>query len=220
MSDDAAATLVSEDLASQELASLARIWRGKAPRDADGGVAYARMIEELRGFLNQVAGARPDPETSRELARTLATWSERLAPLAVPEAEQPYARRHDLPGRGQTLLPPQYRVVHEAGRVEARVTFGRYFLGINGAVHGGAIMSTFDDLTGRVANGGGRSPARTAYLTVNFRAIAPIEAELTARVWIEREEGRKRFVRGQLLHGETLCADCEGLYVALNPGQS
>jgi len=43
------------------------------------------------------------------------------------------------------------------------------------------------------------------------------ELQLTAR--FDREEGRKRFLSGELRDGSTLCADVEGLFVALRPGQ-
>jgi hypothetical protein len=47
----------------------------------------------------------------------------------------------------------------------------------------------------------------------------PIEPEwqLTAR--FDREEGRKRFLSGKRRDGGRLCADVEGLFVALRPGQ-
>jgi acyl-CoA thioesterase FadM len=65
----------------------------------------------------------------------------------------------------------------------------------------------------------GRSPARTAYLHVDFRHVTPVETELQVRVRFDREEGRKRFLRGTLHDGDTLCAEAEGLFVALRPGQ-
>ena len=33
------------------------------------------------------------------------------------------------------------------------------------------------------------------------------------------EQGRKRLLRGTLRHGDTLCAEVEGLFVVLLPGQ-
>ena len=39
------------------------------------------------------------------------------------------------------------------------------------------------------------------------------------RGWLDRQEGRKYFVRGELRHGDVVCADAEGLFVALKPGQ-
>ena len=36
---------------------------------------------------------------------------------------------------------------------------------------------------------------------------------------VDRIEGRKRFVSGELRHGDTVCAQAEGLWVELLPGQ-
>jgi hypothetical protein len=70
-----------------------------------GGAEYGDMIAELRHFLDVVAAAAPDPATSAGLAADLAAWSGKLAPLAVEERRAVFARRLDLPGRGQTMSP-------------------------------------------------------------------------------------------------------------------
>jgi acyl-coenzyme A thioesterase PaaI-like protein len=194
-------------------------WRDTGLPDPGGGAEYGAMIEALRDFLDKVAAARPDGATIEALGSDLAAWSHRLAPLAVAEREQIFAQRHDLPGRGQTMSPKLTIVEGDRNAVRGKVTFGRYFLGGGGAVHGGAIPLLFDEVMGRLANSGGRSRARTAYLNVDFRAITPIEAELSVSARHVREEGRKRLLRGELRHGGTLCAEAEGLFVALKPGQ-
>jgi acyl-coenzyme A thioesterase PaaI-like protein len=188
------------------------------PADSgDRGPEYARMIEALRGFLDSVAGAKPDIATIERLTGDLRRWTAELASAQVPEREQLFGRRRDLPGRGQTMIPAF--VVAESGddAIRGSVTFGRYFLGGNGAAHGGAITLLFDDVLGRVANAGGRRPARTAYLNVDYRAVTPLHTELTVIGAFVREEGRKRFVRGELWLGETLCAEAEALFIELLP---
>ena len=49
--------------------------------------------------------------------------------------------------------------------------------------------------------------------------MTPVGVELEVRVWMDRIEGRKRFVRGELKHGPVLCAEAEGLFVELLEGQ-
>jgi acyl-coenzyme A thioesterase PaaI-like protein len=183
-----------------------------------GGAAYGEMIESLREMLDRLAAARPDEATIAALGIDLAEWADRLAPLAVSEREQIFSRRVDLVGRGQTMLPPIRWDRDEPGRLYASTIFGRYFLGGNGAAHGGAIALMFDEVLGRLANIG-RGVARTAYLKTDYRAIAPIERRLDIRAWFVSEEGRKRVVRAELRDGETLCAEAEGLFVSLLPGQ-
>ena len=186
---------------------------------AENGDRYGAMIGRLRAFLDHVAAARLDTATVAALTDDLDAWCERLAPAAVPDREQVFARRLDVLGRGQTMTPAF--LVHEADRVSVRgtVRFGRYFLGGNGAVHGGAIPLLFDEVLGRLSGSAGRSRARTAYLHTDFRSITPIGVELDVHGWFVSEEGRKRVLRAELRHGDVLCAEAEGLFVVLNPGQ-
>lgn len=87
-------------------------------------------------------------------------------------------------------------------------------------MHGGAIAQLFDSvlgLTSAVLTGGPYQ--RTAYLHVNYRRIVPIDKELRVDAGIGRTAGRKIFVEGRLLDGETVLADAEALFVRLRPGQ-
>lgn len=179
---------------------------------------YAVLIANLRSFLDHVAAAKPDDIAVTKLGLDLASWTEKLAPYAVSEREQLFAHRFELPGRGQTMGPPF--VVRDADpeRVTGTVRYGRYFLGGNGAVHGGAVPLLFDEVFGRLVNGH-RTPSRTAYLKTDYRAVTPVGETLDVEVWMDRVEGRKRFVRGTLKHGSTVCAEAEGLFVELRPGQ-
>ncbi|MCW2784681.1 MAG: thioesterase family protein [Marmoricola sp.] len=192
-------------------------WAGVAPETEDDG--YGDLIANLRSFLDHVAAARPAPTEVRALADELGGWCDRLAPMAVSERDQFFARRFELPDRGQSL-PPVF-TPHEASSDHVRGTtrFGRYFLGGNGAVHGGAIPLLFDEVLGWLAGSGGRSACRTAYLHTDYRSITPIGPELRVDAWFESEVGRKRLVRGTLKHGDVVCAEVEGLFLALNPGQ-
>jgi acyl-coenzyme A thioesterase PaaI-like protein len=194
-------------------------WGRPGVPDPGGGAAYGPMVEALRDFLDKVAAAKPDETALLSLTDDLKSWSRRLAPFAVDEREQVFAHRHDLPGRGQTMAPAFVVTGGDEQTVRGGVTFGRYFLGGGGAVHGGAIPLLFDEVLGRLANSGQRPRSRTAYLRVDFRSITPVGVELAVSAWFVSEEGRKRLLRGELRHGETLCAEAEGLFVALRPGQ-
>ncbi|ODQ91674.1 thioesterase [Mycolicibacterium flavescens] len=196
-----------------------RTWQEPTVRSPGGGAEYGDMIAALRGFLDDVAAAAPDTATTVALTEALTEWAARLAEVAVGERRQIFARRLDLPGRGQTMCPNFIPVAGDRQRVEGTVTFGRYFLGGGGAVHGGAIPLLFDEVLGRLASSGDRTPARTAYLHTDFRSITPVGEELVVRAWFVSEQGRKRILRAELMHGETLCAEAEGLFIELRPGQ-
>lgn len=105
--------------------------------------------------------------------------------------------------------------------IRGRVTFTRYYLGGNGAAHGGAIPLLFDDLLGKVVNyHHDEGVARTAALTVNYRRIVPLDHELRFDVTVDKVEGRKRWGSARLVDGAgTLLADAQGLFLRLRSGQ-
>lgn len=183
------------------------------------GAAYGRLTEALSGFLDDLAEALPDQALVESLTQDLEVWSGKLQPLAVRERERVFGRRTDLHGRGQSMSPRIVVTESDDDSVSGTLRFGPYFLGGNGAAHGGTIPLMFDEVLGRLAQSGGRAPSRTAYLHTDFRSITPIGRTLTLRAWVVSAEGRKHVLRATLHDGEVLCAEAEGLFVALRPGQ-
>jgi acyl-coenzyme A thioesterase PaaI-like protein len=181
--------------------------------------AYADMIDTLRGFLDQLAMARPDEADILALDEDLQKWTARLAHARVEESERMFSRIPDVPGHGQVMCPAFAIDAQDETSLHARVTFGDYFLGANGAAHGGSVALLFDEILGIPANNGVATMARTAYLHVNYRSITPINRELQVTARVASVDGRKRIVRGELRDGERLCADAEGLFLELLSGQ-
>jgi acyl-coenzyme A thioesterase PaaI-like protein len=177
------------------------------------------MMAALRLLQERITGAVPPPGTVKELTSVFESLAAELEPFTVPEREQITGHRTDLPGRAQALVPPFHVDESSDRHVRGRVTFSRFYLGGNGAAHGGAVPLFFDEVLGRLANAGGRPMSRTAYLHVDYRSITPIGPELRVEAEFTHEEGRKRFIKGTIHHGETLTAEAEALFVALRPGQ-
>lgn len=195
-----------------------RDWQDRGVRSYTGH-EYGDMIGALRTFLDDVAAAVPDVVTLKGLSRSLRSWSSSLAEQAVPEQAQIFGRRFDVDGRAQTMAPCFVVAERDRTAVRGTVTFGRYFLGGGGAVHGGAIPLLFDEILGPLANSGGRTSSRTAYLNTDFRSVVPVGVELEVRGWFVSEVGRKRVLRAEIRHGSTLCAEAEALFVALESHQ-
>ena len=181
--------------------------------------AYAGMIDTLREFLDKLAGAAIDEAAALALDKDLRAWTGRLEESAVPENERMFGRVQDVPGRGQVVSPAFIIDHQDAMSLRARVTFGTFHHGANGAAHGGVVALLFDELLGLPVNVDVSTIARTAYLHVNYRAITPINRELQATATVTSVDGRKRYVRGELRDGDILCADAEGLFVELREGQ-
>lgn len=187
-----------------------------------GGDVYAGLHHAHRLFQDRLAGAAfaDDPEPARALTADLLRWADALAARQVPELERWDGWRPDLPGRGLPLLPPYYVDEETATTLRGHVTFGRAYLGGNGAAHGGSQPLLFDDMLGRLVNHRRAGIARTAYLKVNYRAVTPIGVRLEIFLSVDRAEGRKRWCTGTLSAPDgTVVADVEALFVVLLPGQ-
>jgi len=167
-----------------------------------------------------LSGAAPPPDAAAKITELLSEISALAAEYAVPERDRFDGMRPDLPGRGNPLLPPYIVDSVEEGVTRGRVTFSRYHVGGNGAVHGGTHPLLFDDVLGHLTNAQFPTVARTAYLKVNYRAVTPIDVELRYEATLDRAEGRKRFASGRLFGPDgTLLADADALFIELLPGQ-
>jgi acyl-coenzyme A thioesterase PaaI-like protein len=155
-----------------------------------------------------------------QAAELIENVSKLLAPYWADEWTSPSGRRMDLPNRGNILQVPMRLAKDGDGMVRGTAEFRRYHLGRNGAVHGGALGLLFDSALGYTAAKLTRSPyQRTAFLHINYRKIVPIERQLRLEAGIERTDGRKIFVQGRLIDGDTLLTEAEALFVRLRPGQ-
>jgi hypothetical protein len=176
---------------------------------------FAVLVAEVRRLQDVLSGSAPPADVLGDATRRVAELSRMLGEYAVGEQDQLAGKRFEVPGRAQALAPVLHIEERDERSQRARVTFGRFYLGGGAAVHAGAIPLAFSELLGWLSMSAGRSPTRTAYLHVDYRSIAPIDAELQMAGWFEREEGRKRFLRGTLRAGERLCAEVDALYISI-----
>ncbi len=190
-----------------------------ADLSAEDAVAWGQMTSELRGLHDAIAALPFDRDVVDELAADLRGWRQRLEPLSGEELEQANGRVQQLPVRGHAMLPEFVIGSAGGGRVDGTVTFGRYFMGGGMAVHGGAVSLVFDEVLGILASVQARTITRTAYLHTDYRALTPIGAELAVTASVDRVEGRKIYVTGQMRHGDVVCAEAEALFLQLTPEQ-
>jgi acyl-coenzyme A thioesterase PaaI-like protein len=87
------------------------------------------------------------------------------------------------------------------------------------AVHGGVVSLVFDEVLGILASVQAEAITRTAYLHTDYRALTPIDVELDVVARIERVDGRKILVRGEVRHGDVVCAEADALFLRLRPEQ-
>lgn len=122
--------------------------------------------------------------------------------------------RSPLIGLGNPVAPPLSCAI-EDGRVIGRGTFGIQYEGPPGHVHGGFVAAAFDEMLGMAQSMTGH-PGMTGTLTVRYRRPTPLHQDLRFEAWVDRVEGRKIFAAGRLSHGETLCAEAEGVFITVD----
>ena len=188
---------------------------------AHGGPDYGRFVEAVRTLQDHARAADAPDDVITQAADLIEAASKLLAPYDADEWSSPSGRRMDLPNRGSVLnIPGDYHKTPDGERVAGTVRFRRFHLGRNGAVHGGCIAQLFDSLLGYATFRLTQSLyQRTAFLHVDYRKIVPIETELQVDAGVDGVEGRKMFISGRLLDGDTVLAEANALFVKLNPGQ-
>lgn len=194
-----------------------RQWSEQAAKRA--APDWPAMVDELRRLQDMVAATAPPADVTTQVRDLLASCRRLLEPHVVDDAGQIYGKLLQIAGRGQTLIPPLHVIHRSSTELNATTMFGRFHSGSNQAVHGGAIALLFDEALGSVADLGGRPRSRTAELRVKFRSVTPIDRQLSVRVKLVEEDGRKRRLHSELRDDERLCAEAEGLFVALRDRQ-
>jgi acyl-coenzyme A thioesterase PaaI-like protein len=169
------------------------------------------LTKHLRRFLDAIAATKPDRQLLSALIDALACWTDRLRGNAGSEDKSLWRK---APRNQPPALSPAFTFTEDGERLDGTVSFGRFHVG-RGAAHGGAVSLVFDEVMGALAASRDRPLSRTAFLHVDFRALTPLDRELTIRAWFEREEGRKRFLRATISDGDLICAEAHGLWVAL-----
>ncbi len=188
---------------------------------AQPGPGFGRFLTAMRRAQDLAVSADPDPDTWERAADLAEQLAELLGPFDAAEGAGPANRVPTLPGSGSLLMPPYKVVRFEPDGVELEVTFSRFSVGGNYAVHGGVLPLLFDALFGMMIHAAGRPISRTAFLHVDYRNVTPIDTALTARGWVRETQGRKAFVNAELRDPEgKLLAEANGLMILLLPGQA
>lgn len=187
-------------------------------------------VAGVRRLISHLRKTTAPAELLEEVARSSAALAAKLAPY---DHEGPYAQRcldvsqatpwdeaetpaeffpySPVIGPLNPIAPPVelHRVDDE---LHAEHVFDAPYNGPPTAVHGGVIALVFDELLGTL---GAMSDVGgfTGTLTIRYRSLTPIGEPIRMRSWIDRTEGRKTFIAGSMHHGETLCAEAEGVFI-------
>jgi acyl-coenzyme A thioesterase PaaI-like protein len=206
---------------------LAR-WRTAATEVTGAWKQKRRLAAAMRNVISRLVEIEaPEAELSAA-ADALERYAERLAGHPRPNRYEGWSETSasgdvgsffdysPLIGLSNPLSPPVELHPDEDGRtVHGRAIFGSAYEGPPGCVHGGYVAAAFDEVLG-FANSLSGTPGMTGTLTVRYRKPTPLHTELRFEGRYERSEGRKIFTTGRLSSGDTLCAEAEGLFIAVD----
>jgi acyl-coenzyme A thioesterase PaaI-like protein len=197
--------------------------------------ALEGAVDALRRVIANLRKTKAPAELLREAERQLETIHRRLAPYdhpgpymqglldmgegsMIPDAHEParFFPYSPVVGPLNAIAPP-VEFVQRGEELVAEHVFDAPWCGPPTAVHGGVVALVFDELLGCVvvvnALGG-----FTGTLTVRYASLTPIGKPIRMRAWIDRREGRKSWAKGTMHHGDTLCAEAEGVFISPRPG--
>lgn len=124
--------------------------------------------------------------------------------------------RSPLSGRCNALAAPLV-LEFDGPRTLGHATYGEAYEGPPGSVHGGFVISAFDDLLG-VAQAASGTAGFTGTLTVRLVARTPLHERIDYEAGVQERSGRKVTVWGRSsLRGEVL-AEASGIFIAPREG--
>ncbi|MFN2540271.1 MAG: PaaI family thioesterase [Mycobacteriales bacterium] len=201
------------------------------PVDPDVAAAEQELANELRRIVNRLVLVRPSAEALRAATSTARDFADRLDELPartgsveVSEAglkPGDHLRHSPWSGTGNVLAPPieMWFVDGVADgpddrRTDGTVVFGAAYEGPPGHAHGGCVAGVFDELLGRSQLRAGF----TGTLTLTYRRPTPLQQRIDLCAWVDRSDGRKRWVKGTARLDGALLVEAEGLFIAPREG--
>jgi acyl-coenzyme A thioesterase PaaI-like protein len=155
----------------------------------------ARQLLEATDDPAAVTVADPHPQTT-SFAQDLTPITSAINPLAPPLS----IRQEDGQSVSDTQLPPQY-------------------VGPPGRVHGGIVALMLDQVLGNAAHASGLPSSYTRELTITYNEATPLDAPVRVVGRVDRVDGRKRFLSGEVLVDGRVAAAATGVWISPREAQ-
>ncbi len=198
----------------------------------DEAEARARMGKAIRDLGHSVAGHHASVALLSEAAAAVEALVARLdagADRGRGELSAHQARWDPSPKDGAEMFGHDdrpvsgrsspwgldLRIIRDGEEAVAFVTLRAAHEGAPGRSHGGIVAALFDDVSGFVLNILA-VPAYTGELTIRYEAGTPIGVPLECRCRLERAEGRKLYITGELTDQGKVLARTRGLFITID----
>jgi acyl-coenzyme A thioesterase PaaI-like protein len=165
-----------------------------------------RLIDDARAALD------PHRHTGQIAQGALNGEGVRLRDVLTGSPNQffPYS---PIVGPLNPIAPPVRMWADSARHVHGEVVLDAPYVGPPGLVHGGVLALIFDELLGAAAVIND-CPGFTGTLTVKYLRGTPVRTPLTMEASVERVEGRKTFVTGEIRNGAAVTAVATGIFIS------
>lgn len=189
--------------------------------------ALREAVEHTRLLTDYLLRLDPEAEVGAMAAERLAEVVSLLAPHVraerdmVPGADVvpgAFLDRSPVTGALNPIAPPVDFGLGTDGLARTTTRLGLPYQGPPGRVHGGWVATLLDHLMGCAAASVGPGFSYTRTLTVDYDDGVPLFEELIVTGRVERVEGRKIWMTGDLFAGGTVRARAHGLWVSARPG--
>lgn len=180
-----------------------------------GGLAQS-VRELAEASLRTTVPADVADEVRAEIEKLTARLREQQIPGAfgVSLTSSGVVRGHGnaVVGLRNPLAVPLDMQRSDEGRASARFHLNALYEGPPDTVHGGVVALVLDQVLGEAAAAGG-SPGMTGTLTLRYERNTPL-GEVSAEGWIDRVEGVKTIVKGELRDADgEVTARAEGIFI-------
>jgi acyl-coenzyme A thioesterase PaaI-like protein len=186
------------------------------------------LVARIHELVDRLAWTRAD-DSALHTATDLVAAASRAVAAGTPQPG--YVRAVDgvvtgltpVSERGPFTSPlhvtaPRFTVTIDDGddgrRVTAETTYGNAFEGARGWLQGGFMAAAFDEILGLAQAGARRVTVR---LELEYHSPAKLHVPVRYTSWIDKLDGRKAFVVGELHQQDRLCATARALFVQPRP---
>lgn len=191
-----------------------------APTVAERLAEVARLVTPYVDAVHD-ADAVPDADAVSSADSSRGERPSRGAAVASAPPAQTWRHHLDrspVTGTLNAMAPPVEVTFAEDGVARCVANLGLPYQGPPGRVHGGWVTTLLDHVMGASAHTTRAGLSVTRSLTVDFDDAVPLFEEFTVTGRVDRVEGRKIWMLGEITCGRTVRARARGLWIVIVPG--
>jgi acyl-coenzyme A thioesterase PaaI-like protein len=186
----------------------------------DERAVFGGLADSVRALadasLRTTVSAEVVAEVQAEIERATARLREEQVPgafgVSLSSEGQVRGYGNAVVGLRNPVAPPLVVEKSEDGRAWSSFHLGALYEGPPGLVHGGVAALVLDQLLGEAAAAGG-SPGMTGTLQLRYVQNTPLGA-CSGEAWIDRTEGVKTIVKGELRRADGECTvQADGIFI-------